>query len=58
MKRAAGGSLKYGHKKSLKIRHLHTIAQLCWALSLQLRYVSTIKKSVKQQYLPQMCSSG
>ena len=28
-----------GHKKSLKIRHLGTIAQLCWAVSLQLRHV-------------------
>jgi len=35
-----------------KNRHLGTIAQLCWAVSLQLRHVSTIrKKGVKQQYL-------
>jgi len=35
-----------------KIRHLGTIAQLCRALSSQLRHVSTIgKKLVKQQYL-------
>jgi len=42
-------------QKSLKICHLGTIAQLCWAISLQLRHVSTIgKKIVKQQYLPHM----
>jgi len=27
-----------------KNRHLHTIVQLCWAISLQLRPVSTIGK--------------
>ena len=43
-----------GRKKSPKIRHLRTIAQICWAISLQLRHVLTIgKKLVKQQYLPQ-----
>jgi len=42
-------------KKSPKIRHLGTIAQLCQAMSSQLRHVSTIgKKLVKQQYLPHM----
>jgi len=41
-----------GPKKSPKIRHLDTIAQLCRAVSSQLRHVSTIgKKLVKQQYL-------
>jgi len=41
-----------GRKKSTKICHLGTIAQLCRAISLQLRHVSTIKKKlVKQQYL-------
>jgi len=46
-----------GCKKSPKIRHLRTIAQLCRALSSQLRHVSTIgKKLVKQQYLPHMSS--
>jgi len=35
-----------------KNRHLGTIAQLCQAISLQLRHVSTIgKKLVKQQYV-------
>jgi len=38
-----------------KNRHLGTIAQLCWAISSQLRHVSTIgKKLAKQQYLPRM----
>jgi len=41
-----------GPKKSPKIRHLGTIAQLCRATSSQLRHVSTIgKKLVKQQYV-------
>jgi len=40
-----------------KIRYLCTIAQLCWAVSSQLRHVSTIrKKLVKQQYLLHMFS--
>ena len=38
-----------------KNRHLSTIAQLCRAISSQLRHISTIgKKLVKQQYLPHM----
>jgi len=42
-----------GRNKSPKIRHLDTIAQLCWPISSQLRHVSTVgKKLVKQQYLP------
>jgi len=44
-----------GRKKVAKNRHLGTIAQLCQALSSQLRHVSTIgKKLVKQQYLLHM----
>jgi len=40
-----------GRKKLPKICHLGTIAQLCRAISSQLRHVSTIgKKLVKQQY--------
>ena len=36
-----------------KNRHLRTIAQLCRAISSQLRHMSTIgQKFVKQQYLP------
>jgi len=42
-------------KKSPKISHLRTIVQLCRAISLQLRHLSTIGKIlVKQQYLLQM----
>jgi len=42
-------------KKSPKNRHLGTFAQLCRAMSSQLRHVSTTgKKFVKQQYLPHM----
>jgi len=44
-----------GLKKSPKNRHLGTIAQLCRAISLQLRHVWTIGKNlVKQQYLLHM----
>ena len=43
---------KYRTQKVAKNRHLGTIAQLCRAISSQLRHVSTIgKKLVKQQYL-------
>jgi len=46
-----------GLKKVAKNHHLGTIAQLCWAISSQLRHVSTIgKTSVKQQCLPHMTS--
>ena len=42
-----------GRKKVAKNRHLYTIAQLCRAISSQLRHVSTIgKKLVKHQYVP------
>jgi len=44
---------KYRTQNDGKTRHLGTIAQICRAISSQLRYVSTIgKKLVKQQYLP------
>ena len=44
-----------GCKNYAKNRHLRAIAQLCQAISLQLRHVSTIrKKLVKQQYLLHM----
>jgi len=39
MKRAVRGSLKI---QDAKIRHLHTIVQLCRAISSPLRHVSTI----------------
>jgi len=46
-----------GPKNSPKTRHLYTIAQLCQAISSQLRHISAIrKKLVKQQYLPHMSS--
>jgi len=35
-----------GRKKSSKIRHLGPIAQLCWTISLQLRHISTIGKTL------------
>jgi len=51
-KRLAGNT---GRKNDAKNRHLSNIAQLCRAMSSQLRHVSTIgKKLVKQQYLLQM----
>ena len=44
-----------GCKKSPKICHLRTITQLCWAISSQLRHVSTIgKELVKHQYVLHM----
>jgi len=52
VKRAVRGSLKMQDPKT---RHLHTIAQLCRAVSSQLRKASTIeKKLAKQQYLLHM----
>jgi len=47
LKYAARGSLKNtGRKKSPKIRHLRTIAEVCRAISSQLRQVSTIGKKL------------
>jgi len=57
MKPAARGSLKTQNAKKSpkKSRAMGTIAQLCRAISLQLRHLSTIgKKIVKQQYVLQM----
>jgi len=46
-----------GPKKVAKNRHLSTIAQLCQAISSQIRHVATIgKKLVKQQYVLHMSS--
>jgi len=43
---------KYRTQSDAKTRHLRTITQICRAMSLQLRHLSTIgKKVVKQQYL-------
>jgi len=51
-KRAARGSLKIQDAKIAKKCHLGTIAQICPAISSQLRHISTVgKKLVKQQYL-------
>jgi len=45
-----------GRKNDAKNRHLRTIAQICRALSSQLRHVSTIGKKFKRQCLPHMSS--
>jgi len=44
-----------GLKKSPKIRHLDTIAQLCLAISSQLRHVSTIGKSFLNSHVFPTC---
>ena len=52
MKSTARGSVEIQEEKN---RHLVTIAQICRAISSQLRHISTIgKRLVKQQYLIQM----
>ena len=38
-----------------KNRHLHTIAQLCWAVSSQLRNVSTIRKNLLNNNMSPTC---
>ena len=42
-------------QKIAKNRHLGTIAQICLAISSQLKHVSTIGKTVKEQYFLHMC---
>jgi len=44
-----------GRKKSSKIRRLGTIAQLCWAISLQLRHTSTIGKNLLNSNISPTC---
>jgi len=44
-----------GRKKSPKIRHLRTIAQLCRAMSSQLRHVSTIGKKFSNVNISPTC---
>ena len=45
-----------GCKKVAKNRHLSTIAQLCWAISSQLRHVSTIgKKNLLSSNMSSTC---
>jgi len=57
LKYAARGSLKIQDaKKSPKIRHLHTIAQCCPAISSQLRHVSAIRKELVKQQFSSTCS--
>jgi len=54
LKCAADGSLNIQDEK---VCHLRTIAQICPAVSSQLRHISTIgSKLVKQQYLLHMSS--
>jgi len=56
LKRAARGSLEMQDaKKSPKSRHLCTIVQLCRALYLQLRHVSTIGKSLLSSNASSTC---
>ena len=44
-----------GRKKSPKIRHLATIAQLCRAVSSQLRHISTIGKNLLNSNISSTC---
>ena len=44
-----------GRKKVNKNRHLGTIAQLCWAISSQLRHVSIIGKELVKQQTSSTC---
>jgi len=42
-------------KMTQKSRHLGTIAQLCWAVSLQVRHVSTIRKNLSNSNTASTC---
>jgi len=44
-----------GRKNVAKNRHLGTIAQLCWAISSQLRHVSTIGKKFLSSSMSTRC---
>jgi len=44
-----------GPKKSPKISHLRTIAQLCWAVSSQLKHISTTGKSLLNSNISSTC---
>jgi len=44
-----------GRKKVAKNRHLGTIAQLCRAISLQLRHISTIVKNLLSSNMSSTC---
>jgi len=47
-----------GRKKVAKNRHLGTIAQLCWAISLQLRHMSTIGKNLLSSNISSTCPNN
>ena len=56
LKRAACGSLEMqDSKKVAKNRHLGTIAQICQAISSQLRHVSTIGKNLLNSNMSSTC---
>jgi len=55
LKRATSGSLKIQDAKTAKNRRLGTIAQLCRAISLQLRYVPTTRKSLLKSNISPAC---
>ena len=44
-----------GCKNDAKNRHLSTIAQLCWAVSSQLRHISTIGKKLLSSNTSSTC---
>jgi len=44
-----------GRKNDTKTRHLGTIPQFCWAISSQLRHVSTIGKNLLNSYISPTC---
>jgi len=52
---ASATATQGGHKRSPKIRHLGTIAQLCRAMSSQLRHVSTIGKKLLNSDISSTC---
>jgi len=52
---AARGSLKYRTQKSPKNRYLRTIAQLCRAISSQLRHALTIGKKLLNNNISSTC---
>jgi len=45
-----------GCKNSPKNRHLGTIAQLCWAVSSQLRHIDNWKKNLLSSNISSTCS--
>jgi len=46
---------KHRTQKYPKIRHLRTIAQLCWAISSELRHTSTIRKKLLNSSISSTC---